>query len=90
MSAYSGALAQVPNHVSALSLQMAAAQDANDWASAFQYFERTAHALAKNPIGLVPLARLFLSQKRFDLAMATVLFLRNAAKWIDLSRLQPR
>jgi hypothetical protein len=87
MSAYSSALVQAPDHVSALSLQMAAAQDANDWASAYQYFERTAHALAKNPLGLVPLARLFLSQQRFDLAMATVLFLRNLARWMDLSSL---
>ncbi len=66
---------------------MAAAQDASDWASAYQYFERTAYALAKNPMGLLPLVRLFLSQQRFDLAMATVLFLGNAARWIDLSSL---
>jgi hypothetical protein len=87
VSAYSSALAQAPDHVSALSLIMAAAQDSHDWASAFQYFERTAHALAKNPIGLVPLARLFLSQQRFDLAMATVMFLGNVARWFDLSSL---
>jgi hypothetical protein len=84
MSAYSSALAQAPDHVSALSLQMAAAQDSNDWVSARQHLERLAPGLGRNPAGLVPLARLFLSQQRFDLAMATVLFIANIAKWVDL------
>jgi hypothetical protein len=87
MSAYSGALAQAPDHVSALSLQMAAAQDSNDWVSARQHLERLAPGSERNPAGLVLLARLFLSQQRFDLAMATVLFIVNIAKWIDLSSL---
>src|SRR5262249_51287203 len=59
MLAYSGALAQAPDHVSALALQMAAAQDLNDWVSARQYLERLAPALGRNPAGLVLLARLF-------------------------------
>src|ERR1700704_1647897 len=77
MSAYSSALAQAPDHVGALSLQMAAAQDSSDWVSARQHLERLAPGLGRNPAGLVLLARLFLSQQRFDLAMATVLFIVN-------------
>jgi hypothetical protein len=67
---------------------MAAAQDSGDWSTAFGFHQRAAEFLAQDPAGLVALARLFAAQQRFDLAMASVLFLANIAENLDVSTLR--
>lgn len=85
---YESALHRNPNDVAALVLRMAAAQDARDQMVASQIREHLEDVLQQDPAGMLPLAQLFLGQKRFDLAMATVLFLRQQCNDLDLRELR--